>query len=211
MRTRTTAILLATGLLAGSFALSACSSSSDSATTESASAVATPAASALVIADPTVRVTDDISPVSEETGKLMTGVFMTITNNSDQEVSLIGGSSPVAGKVEIHEVVDGAMVPKSGGVPIPAQGNQIFRMGGYHVMLLDLAGPINAGDEVPVTLEFSDGTTQVVTASARTIAMDDEKYGPDMAGEGMSEEGMIDESKPHTHAPASASSMSSAE
>jgi copper(I)-binding protein len=50
-------------------------------------------------------------------------------------------------------------------------------MGGYHVMLLELDHEIKAGEETEVTLRFSDGTEQTITAPVKDIAMDDEVYG----------------------------------
>ena len=102
---------------------------------------------------------------------------MTIMNHSSEDVTLIGGSSPVAGIVEIHEVINGEMVPMSGGLVVPANGQVELRMGGYHVMLLELNKALVAGDEVEVTLEFSNGETTTYTAPVKEIAMDDEKYG----------------------------------
>jgi copper(I)-binding protein len=56
-------------------------------------------------------------------------------------------------------------------------------MGGYHVMLMDLNNEIKAGDEVTVTLEFSDGQSVEYTAPVKDIAMDDEIYGVEMSGD----------------------------
>ena len=145
------------------FALSACSSSEDQA--------------AITLTEPVVRAVDPMSPVNEETGKAMTGSFMTLTNSSDEDVTLIGGSSAVAGIIEIHEVIDGQMVAMDGGLVIPANGSVELRMGGYHVMLMELNKNLVAGDEVEVTLEFSNGETLTYTAPVKEIAMDDEKYG----------------------------------
>lgn len=107
----------------------------------------------------------------------MTGSFMSITNNGDKDVSLIGGSSPVAGIVEIHEVLQGVMRPLTEGLVIPAGESVKLRMGGYHVMLMELSSELNAGDESEMTLRFSDGSEQTVIAPIREIAMDDEIYG----------------------------------
>jgi copper(I)-binding protein len=131
----------------------------------------------MVVAEPVVRSVDPMSTVNETTGKAMTGSFMTIMNHSGADVTLIGGSSPVAGIVEIHEVVNGVMVPMSAGLVIPANGQVELRMGGYHVMLLELNTTLVAGDEVEVTLEFSNGENTTYTAPVKDIATDDEKYG----------------------------------
>lgn len=145
------------------FALSACSSSEDQA--------------AIALTEPVVRAVDPMSPVNEETGKAMTASFMTLTNSSDEDVTLVGGSSADAGIIEIHEVIDGQMLAMDGGLVIPASGSVELRMGGYHVMLMELNKNLVAGDEVDVTLEFSNGETLTYTAPVKEIAMDDEKYG----------------------------------
>ena len=132
---------------------------------------------AIVIENPVVRSIDAMSFRNEGSGKYMTGSFMTITNNGDQDVTLVGGESPIAGIVEIHEVIDGTMIAMPDGLVIPAGENVKLRMGGYHVMLLELNKEIKAGDETEVTLRFSDGTEQTITAPVKDIAMDDEVYG----------------------------------
>jgi copper(I)-binding protein len=132
---------------------------------------------AISMSDPVVRAIDQISFINEETGKAMTGSFMTLTNNSNEDVTLVGGSSPVAGIVEIHEVIGGVMQNASDGLVIPANGTVELRMGGWHVMLMELNQALNAGDEVDMTLEFSNGETLTFKAPVKTIAMDDEKYG----------------------------------
>jgi copper(I)-binding protein len=134
-------------------------------------------APSIVIENPVVRSIDAASFKNEETGKFMTGSFMTITNNGDKDVTLTGGSSPIAGIVEIHEVINGMMQPMADGLVIPAGESVKLRMGGYHVMLLELSKEIKAGDETEVTLRFSDGTEQTITAPVKDIAMDDEVYG----------------------------------
>lgn len=152
--------------------LAACGGSDSS--TEAASSGAE---SPIVITEPVVRASDDMTPVDETTGKQMTGSFMTIANNGSEDVTLEGGSTDAAERIEIHEVIDGEMVPMKGGLVIPAGGSQKLRMGGYHVMLMDLVKPLAAGDEITVTLHFSDGSTVEYVAPAKMIAMDDEKYG----------------------------------
>ncbi|MFM1951393.1 MAG: hypothetical protein RJA33_187 [Actinomycetota bacterium] len=131
----------------------------------------------IVIENPVVRSIDAASFKNEETGKYMTGSFMTITNNGSEDVTLEGGSSPIAGIVEIHEVINGMMVPMEGGLVIPAGESIKLRMGGYHVMLLELTNEIKAGEETEVALRFSDGSEQTITAPVKDIAMDDEVYG----------------------------------
>ena len=130
----------------------------------------------ITIEDPVVRSVDAMS-VKQDDGKYMTGSFMTIKNSGGADVTLVGGSSESADRIEIHEVVNGQMQPISGGLVIAAGKSVKLRMGGYHVMLMGLSSAIKAGDEVTVTLEFSDGQSIDYTAPVKDIAMDDEKYG----------------------------------
>jgi len=130
----------------------------------------------ITIEDPVVRSIDAMS-YKDDAGKYMTGSFMTIKNSGGADVTLVGGSSESAERIEIHEVVNGTMQPLSDGLVIKAGKSVALRMGGYHVMLLGLNKEIKAGDEVTVTLEFSDGQSIDYTAPVKDIAMDDEKYG----------------------------------
>ena len=130
----------------------------------------------ITIEDPVVRSIDAMS-YKDDAGKYMTGSFMTIKNSGGADVTLVGGSSQDADRIEIHEVVGGQMQPLSDGLVIKAGKSVKLRMGGYHVMLLGLNRDLKAGDEITVTLEFDDGQSIDYTAPVKDIAMDDEKYG----------------------------------
>lgn len=127
-----------------------------------------PAADSIEIGDPWIKATD--------TG--MTGMFATISNNSDDEVALVGASSDVAGMVEIHEVVDGVMREKSGGVVVPAGGTAVLEPGGDHIMLMSLKSELMAGETYTVVLTFSDGSSVEVQAMARAFTGANEDYDP---------------------------------
>lgn len=130
----------------------------------------------ITIEDPVVRSIDAMS-YKDDAGKYMTGSFMTIKNSGGADVTLVGGSSKDADRIEIHEVVGGQMQPLSDGLVIKAGKSVKLRMGGFHVMLLGLNRDLKAGDEITVTLEFDDGQSIDYTAPVKDIAMDDEKYG----------------------------------
>lgn len=92
----------------------------------------------------------------------MNGVgFMTIVNAGKTPVTLKGGQTSAAGKVEIHEssMANGIMSMRRAdeGVVIPAGGQVAFAPGGYHFMLLGLKSAQNVGQKVPVTLLFDKG------------------------------------------------------
>lgn len=103
-----------------------------------------------------------------------TGAFMQLTAQADTRVVQV--SSPIAGVVEIHEMAMDKDVMKMRAVPalaLPAGKAVELKPGGYHVMLMDLKGPVKAGDVVPVTLvlESKDGqrSTLEVKATARPL------------------------------------------
>lgn len=88
-----------------------------------------------------------------------TGLFAQIT--SVQGGRLVAAATPVAGVVEIHEMVmDGnvmRMRALAGGLVLPAGKAVELKPGGYHVMLMELKKPLAAGETVPVTLVVQGG------------------------------------------------------
>lgn len=103
-----------------------------------------------------------------------TGAFMQL--RSDADARLVSAASPVAGVVEIHEMVMDKDVMKMSPVPaleLPAGQAVDLKPGGYHVMLLDLKAQVKEGDQVPLTLviENKDGSRQTLelTAPARPL------------------------------------------
>ena len=104
-----------------------------------------------------------------------TGAFMQLTATKDAR--LVSAASPVAGVVEIHEMamVDNIMKMRAlqSGLELPAGKAVDLKPGGYHVMLMDLKGPVKEGDIVPVTLvvEGKDGKKEIleIKATARPL------------------------------------------
>ena len=103
-----------------------------------------------------------------------TGAFMQLTAKADSRV--VQATSPMAGVVEIHEMAMENDVMKMRAVPalaLPAGKTVELKPGGYHVMLMDLKGPVKEGDVVPVSLvvEGKDGLRQTVEIKAMTRAL----------------------------------------
>lgn len=113
-----------------------------------------------------------------------TGLFAQIT--SAQGGRLVAASSPVAGVVEIHEMtMDGTtmrMRALPNGLELPAGKTVELKPGGLHVMLMDLKGPVKAGDTVDVTLtiEGKDGKKEQIALKAPVKAL----AAPAMDGQG---------------------------
>ncbi|WP_404402937.1 copper chaperone PCu(A)C [Pelagibacterium halotolerans] len=86
------------------------------------------------------------------------GGYFTVTNSGDSADRLIGASSPVAGDVQIHEMMMSGDVMEmrklDNGVEIPAGGEVSFAPGRLHLMFMQLSEPFKEGTQVPVTLTF---------------------------------------------------------
>ncbi|MTH96117.1 copper chaperone PCu(A)C [Roseibium sp. RKSG952] len=86
------------------------------------------------------------------------GGFATITNSGSSADRLVGVSSPVTGRVEIHEmaVEDGIMKMREleNGIEIPAGETVSLEPGGLHIMFMGLTEGFEEGTAIPVTLTF---------------------------------------------------------
>lgn len=84
--------------------------------------------------------------------------YMTIRNHGEEPVTLVEGATPTADRVSIHETVnDGGtmkMRPLPSGLTIPAGDAVELKPHSYHLMLESLEGPLEAGEEIPLTLKF---------------------------------------------------------
>ncbi|MFM1818956.1 MAG: hypothetical protein RIS61_554 [Actinomycetota bacterium] len=138
-----------------------------------------------IATDVVIRATDEMSAAPD--GTFMTGVFMTLTNDTGHDVTLVGGKSDAAPMVEIHEVVDGIMRKKEGGLLIKNGESAVLKPGGNHVMLMGMAQELAAGGEVTVTLAFDDGSELEVTGPVKVVNLEQEHYhsgepSPSMSG-----------------------------
>lgn len=84
-----------------------------------------------------------------------TGVFVQL--RSPDGARLVGGSSPAAARVEIHEMRMEEGVMKMREVPaleLPAGQMVALKPGGYHLMLMELKQPLKAGDTLALSLQI---------------------------------------------------------
>lgn len=96
-----------------------------------------------------------------------TGVaFLVIANLGDQDDRLLSASSPVADRVEIHEMsmADGVMRMRAlgDGLAIPVGSAVELAPGGTHLMLIGVHEPLVAGGTVKVELRFEKAGTATV-------------------------------------------------
>jgi copper(I)-binding protein len=91
-------------------------------------------------------------------GAKIGGGYVTIENKGSAPDRLIGGSTEVAAKLEVHEMAmkDGVMKmrPLDDGLTIDPGKTVKLAPGGYHLMMFDLKGPLKQGEAVPITLKF---------------------------------------------------------
>jgi periplasmic copper chaperone A len=84
-------------------------------------------------------------------------VYLTITDTGTQD-TLIGITTPVATKAELHLSFDDHGVMKMRAVPsLPVEPGKPVSLtpGGYHIMLMGLKQALKQGDSFPVTLSFA--------------------------------------------------------
>ncbi len=84
-------------------------------------------------------------------------VYFSVTNTGKSPDRLIGGSTPTAGRVELHQhTMDGGVMRmrRVPAVEVPAGGSAELKPGTLHLMLLGLKKPLVAGQSFPLTLEF---------------------------------------------------------
>jgi copper(I)-binding protein len=93
--------------------------------------------------------------------------YLTVTDTGAPD-QLIGASTPVAARAELHEsmVKNGmASMRPVPAIPVAPGKPAVLAPGGYHLMLVDLARPLVAGQTFPLTLDFAKAgkvTTTVV-------------------------------------------------
>lgn len=85
------------------------------------------------------------------------GAFMTLT--ASENTRLVAVSSAAAGVAEVHEMKMEGNVMKMRALEtleLPAGKAVELRPGGYHVMLMQLPKPLEAGSTIPLSLTFED-------------------------------------------------------
>jgi len=101
-------------------------------------------------------------------GQQSSGAYMTLT--AREPLTLLGGESPAAGIVEIHQMkMEGDIMKMRAAEAVPLAPGKPLQLapGGYHFMLMDLQDPFKAGTQIPFTLRFRDARGKVSTLQVR--------------------------------------------
>ena len=100
--------------------------------------------------------------------------FLTMKNTGSVEHRLVAAESPWTGMVELHTHINDKGVMRMRPVkdmPVPAGGTTELKPGGLHLMLMKLNRHLKAGDRMPVTLVFEDGSKKEIQAEVRRFDM----------------------------------------
>lgn len=100
--------------------------------------------------------------------------YMTIASKDGDVLTKASVPASIAGMAQLHgTTTSGESMSAMKGmkevekIDVPAGGSVQLKPGGYHIMLMELAKPIAAGDTVPVTLTFEQAGEVTVDAVAR--------------------------------------------
>jgi periplasmic copper chaperone A len=113
------------------------------------------------------------SPWARESVTRTGAAYLTVRNGGDQDDRLVGVSSEVADKAELHSSVmqDGVMKMRAvEGLDVPAHGEAVLEPGGLHIMLIGLKAPLEEGKSFALTLEFENAGEIEVTTTVEDIA-----------------------------------------
>lgn len=99
--------------------------------------------------------------------------YMSITNNGDGPITLIGASSTRAEQVSIHEsrIEAGVMrmEPLQDGLVIPAGETVELKPHSFHLMLENLSGPLREGESIPLALDFEGAGDMAVELKVESL------------------------------------------
>ena len=108
-------------------------------------------------------------------GQQTSAAYMTLMSTEDAK--LVAVSSPAARKAQVHTsmMMSGVMhMHEVEALDLPAGKPVELKPGGHHVMLMELAKPLKAGEQVPLTFTIRDSkgrsSTLAVQATVRPLA-----------------------------------------
>lgn len=106
-------------------------------------------------------------------GAKVAGGYVAVTNTGATPDRLLGGSSEIAGKVEIHEMAvnNGVMTMRGlpDGVELKPGAKTELKPGGYHIMFMDLKRQLKEGETVKGTLIFEKAGPVPVEFSVQSV------------------------------------------
>lgn len=104
-------------------------------------------------------------------GKNMTGAFLRFRHQGEPVRMLRAEVPSISQRIELHQMVvkDGVMEMAPLNNLLVNEGERVFRKGGDHVMLFDIAEKPAIGSKHTITIHFSDGTRASCEAVVKSI------------------------------------------
>ena len=100
--------------------------------------------------------------------------YLTVKNAGEETDTLVSVETPAAEKAELHETRDEQGVMKmqalKEGIAIKPGASVEFKPGSYHIMLFSLKKPLEAGDSVPLTINFAKAGPVIADAKVEKTA-----------------------------------------
>ena len=119
----------------------------------------------ITVASPWTRATPGSAKVA--------GGYLKVTNNGTTADKLIGGSTDIAGRVEIHEMAttNGVMKmrPLDAGLEIKPGQSVELSPGGFHMMFMDLKRQLKQGETIKAKLQFEKAGVVEVTFAVNAV------------------------------------------
>ena len=114
-----------------------------------------------------------------------TGAYLTIT--SQEAIALVGVATPAAEIAEVHEMkMDGEIMRMRMAERIDMKAGEPLELkpGGYHVMLMALTAPIEAGQEIELSLQFEKPDGSRIEVPVKAVAAQNAAGGHHSHGDG---------------------------
>lgn len=105
-------------------------------------------------------------------GKTTVAAYFTLHNKSAQDIALVSVRTALTERAELHSHShkDGVMrMRREDQVMIPANSSVAFASGSWHVMLFNVTQTLQTGEQLHLTLIFSDGTQLPVMVQIRSL------------------------------------------
>jgi copper(I)-binding protein len=105
-------------------------------------------------------------------GARTAALYLTLVNKGASSDRLVAVSTPVAGKAEVHSSTteNGVMQMRPvAALEVKPDSRTVLKPGGYHVMLMELKGPLKEGQSFAITLTFEKAGAVEATATVEKL------------------------------------------
>ncbi|MBN2856272.1 MAG: copper chaperone PCu(A)C [Halothiobacillaceae bacterium] len=107
-------------------------------------------------------------------GAMASAVFLDMKNTSDKPEALVKAAAPGFKEVQLHKSIEVNGMHKmieQKEIAIAPHGETKLAPGGFHIMLIGPEKALVAGETVPVTLSFADGSSETLNVPVKKRPM----------------------------------------